>query len=130
MLTTRESLMKLTKSLYERNTKHELSDEIITSGSSKNVLIDIPEGKSGVAITVKVVYNSNASNGVKLELYHSPNGTDIDTDTDDSYNHPFVAGVVKQKTYILPAPHSYINLVITNLDVNYDVVVSLWITFI
>jgi len=114
----------------DKITQQPLSSVTIAAGSTNNVDISVPSGKTGVAITLKATYNSSATSGVRLDIFYSPDGTNYDTDTDDSYTHPFAAGETKQKTYTVAAIHPYLRVSITNLDTTYSVTTDLWITFI
>jgi hypothetical protein len=94
------------------------------------VNVAVPNGYSGVAATLKAVYNASATAGVQLEVYHSQDGSNWDSDTDDIVVHPFAAGATKQKTYIFPSVCPNIRFRVKNLDSTYAVTVSLWRTFI
>jgi len=114
----------------DKITQQFLSSFSIAANSIHNVDISVPSGKTGVAITPKITYNSSATSGVKINILYSPDGINYDTDTDDSYSHPFTAGESKQKTYTVSAIHPYLRVSISNLDTTYSVTTDLWITFI
>jgi hypothetical protein len=108
----------------------EVMDYSLAGGGSLDINVPIPESFSGVAVTLKAVYNASATAGVQLEVYHSQDGVNWDSDTDDIVVHPFAAGATKQKTYIFPSICPYIRFRVKNLDAGYAATVSLWRTFI
>ena len=115
-------------SLVSRETSQVLNGETIDGGSHRDVDIAIGAGKSGVALTVKASYNASATNGISIDILYSPDGTNYDTDTDDTYTHPFQAGATKQKTYVIASVHPYMRVRITNNDPTYSVTVDAWVT--
>jgi len=114
----------------DKVTQQPLSAVSIAAASTQNADIVVPTGRSGIAVTLKATYDVSATAGVRLDALYSPDGTNYDTDTDDTYAHPFTAGTIKQKTYIIPAIHPYVRLVIENLDASYAVTTDLWVTFV
>lgn len=102
----------------------------IAAASTQNADIVVPTGRSGIAVTLKATYDVSATAGVRLDALYSPDGANYDTDTDDTYAHPFTAGTTKQKTYIIPAIHPYVRLAVVNLDASYAVTTDLWVTFV
>jgi len=117
-------------SLADKETEQKLSSYSLGAGATYNVDVTIPTGKTGVAVTLKAAYNASATDGVTLNVLYSPNGTDYDTDTDDSYTHPFTAGQTKQKTYVIAAIHPYVRLQMVNNDGSYGATVDMWVTYI
>jgi len=129
--TTRKLLTELLLSVgVEKDIKQELSAESILGGGSKDVDIEIPTKRAGVAFTLKATYDPAATAGVRISIFYSQDGVNWDTDTDDIYDHPFGAGTSKQKTYILAAVPTYVRIRIENLDATYAVTIDLWRCFI
>ncbi|RLC86241.1 MAG: hypothetical protein DRJ03_09355 [Chloroflexi bacterium] len=116
--------------LVKKDTAQPLSSYSLDASSSHNVDITVPSGRAGVAFALRAAYDASATAGVTIKVYWSFDGTNYDTDTDDSYTHPFAAGATKQKTYIAAAIAPYIRLTITNQDATYAVTLDLWRTFI
>lgn len=116
--------------LSHKKTEQKLTGEVIPAGGSKDIDITLPFGKTRMAITLKATYNPSATTGVRLDVLYSPDGVNYDTDTDDTYTHPFTAGQTKQKTYIVTIIHPYVKLRVVNLDTTYDVTVDLWVTYV
>ncbi len=114
----------------DKVTQQPLSAVSIAAASTQNADIVVPTGRSGIAVTLKATYDVSATAGVRLDALYSPDGTNYDTDTDDTYAHPFTAGTTKQKTYIIPAIHPYVRLAVVNLDASYAVTTDLWVTFV
>jgi len=115
-------------SLVSRETSQVLSSQTIAGGGYQDIDITLGTGKSGVALTVRATYDASASNGITISVYYSPDGTNYDTDTDDTYTHPFQAGATKQKTYVIASVHPYMKIRITNNDSTYSVTVDAWVT--
>ena len=116
--------------LAEKTTEQKLTGYSLAGGASVDIDVTIPTGKTGIAVTLKVSYDTSATAGVTLNALYSPDGVNYDTDTDDSYAHPFSAGAVKQKTYIIAGIHPYVRLQIVNDDPTYGAVVDVWVTFV
>jgi len=122
-------LSYLADELALRSTSQIANGETIPAGGSNDYTVAIPDDKSKVAITIKVDYDASATDGASFGVYWSPDGTNYDTDTDDSYTLPFAAGASKQKTYMFEAPHSYLKINVANADATYDATVSIWVTY-
>ncbi|RLF25311.1 MAG: hypothetical protein DRN01_06540, partial [Thermoplasmata archaeon] len=112
-----------------KTTSQELTSQSIAASSSQNVDSTIPAGKSGAAVTLKTAYDAAATSGATINVFYSPDGTHYDTDTDDSYIHPFTAGSTIQKTYIVPAIHPFIRIQVVNNDSSKSITADLWTTF-
>ena len=123
------SFLKIS-SHHEKVTQQPLVATSIAGGATQNVDLTIPPGKTAIAVSLKTAYDASATDGVRLDVLHSPDGTNYDTDTDDTIIHPFAAGTKKQKTYIIPAIHPYVRLAVVNLDASYAVTTDLWATFV
>ena len=67
--------------------EQKLSGYSLGAGSSTNIDIEVPSGKTAIALIVKATYDANASAGIKIYVYWSPDGTNYDTDTDLSLIH-------------------------------------------
>jgi len=113
-----------------KTTSQELTSQAIAASSSQNVDITIPAGKSGAAVTLKAAYDAAATSGATINVFYSPDGTNYDTNTDDSYAHPFTAGSTIQKTYIVSAIHPFIRIQVVNNDSSKGITADLWTTFI
>jgi len=114
----------------ERDLAKPLSAYSITGGGTKDVDIEIPSKRVGVAILIKATYDAAATTGIRIEIYYSADGVSWDTDTDEKHLHPFAAGEARQKTYILASVPTYIRIRIVNLDATYAVTIDLWRVFI
>lgn len=123
------SFLKIS-SHYEKVTQQPLVATSIAGGATQNVDLMIPPGKTGMAVSLKTAYDASATAGVRLDVLHSPDGINYDTDTDDTIIHPFAAGTTKQKTYTILGVHPYIRLAIVNLDATYATTADLWVTYI
>ena len=123
------SFLKIS-SHHEKVTQQPLVATSIAGGATQNVDLTIPPGKTGIAVSLKTAYDASATDGVRLDALHSPDGTNYDTDTDDTIIHPFAAGTTKQKTYTILGVHPYIRLAIVNLDETYATTADLWVTYI
>ncbi len=89
--------------------------------------LSVPSWASALAIRLKATYNASALSGVRLSVYHSNDGIDFDTDTDDVFDHPFEAGKTRSKTYIVAVPMPYCRVEVKNLDSSYAATVDAWI---
>lgn len=118
------------RTFADKTTEQKLSSYSLGAGASYNVDVTVPAGKTGVAVTLKAAYNVAATAGVTLNVLYSPDGTNYDTDTDDSYALPFTAGATKQKTYVIAAIHPYIRLQVVNNDTSYGATIDMWVTYI
>lgn len=117
-------------SIAEKETEKVIDGAIVSPGSYVDEDLEVPSGKTGLALTVRATYDASATQGVQIEVYYSPDGTNYDTDTDEVYDHPFEAGKTKQKTHVIQCVHPYVRIRIKNLDSSYAVTVSAWVTFI
>jgi len=116
--------------VVKKDVKQELSDFSLGPGTSKDIDIRVPVGRAGVAAILRVTYDTAATKGVKIYFFYSPDGTNWDTDTDDVFDHPFGAGVAKQKTYISASLPLHVRIRIENLDTTYSATISLWRVFV
>ena len=117
-------------SIAHKDTIKILNNQTINPSSEYSVNLEVPYGKTGVALTVQATYDASATKGIKIEVYWSPDGTNYDTDTDEVYTHPFSAGATKQKTYVIQCVHPYLRIKIVNEDSSYGVTVNAWVTYI
>ena len=107
-----------------------LNNASISGGGSQDIDIDVPEWATGCAVTVRATYDASANAGVKFEVYSSPDGISWDTNTDDEFTLPFIAGETVQKTEIVAVGPPNVRIRVTNLDSTHTATVSLWTTFI
>jgi len=107
------------------------SDITINPGEYQNFDLEIPLGKTGMAVTVNVTYSPNASDGAEVRIYHSPDGVNWDTDTDEIDTVPFRVGETVQKTFIYQCILPYVRIVVVNKDTSQALALNnLWVTYI
>jgi len=116
--------------ISEKDVTQLADNETVNANSYKDYDLEVPLGKTGIAITLKATYESSATQGAKIELYYSQDGLNWDTDTDTTYDMPFSAGETKQKTFVTQAVTPYIRIRVKNLDSSKAMTISLWVTSI
>jgi len=107
------------------------SNVTINANSSQTFSLTIPPGKTGMAITINVTYNSSATAGATIQIFYSQDGVNFDTVTSEVDNLSFTAGATVQQTFTHPCITPYANIVVTNKDTSQALTLnSLWVTYI
>jgi hypothetical protein len=131
-----DTLVKALREVYKKDKKQELTDEVIAAGQYKDVNIAIPEGYTGMIVTVKASFAATnpTTTGVRIVYMYSYNGTDYDNEDNavDAGNYEDIliptgqTSVVRQRSFILAALAPHIKLRVKNLDATNDVTINLW----
>ena len=81
-----------------------------------------------LSITTRCTFNASATAGCKIELFYSPDGTNIDTDSFAAYSIAVSQGNARQESVVVNIPeHGYIHIRITNNDESYTLTnVKIW----
>lgn len=78
--------------------------------------IDLSGGPDTLALTVEATYNGAATQGIKIHIRPSHDGTDYDTIDWDSWNPSFTAGATIRQTKHYDTSPMYIKVLVENLD--------------
>jgi hypothetical protein len=78
--------------------------------------IDLSGGASALALTVEATYNGAATQGIKVHVRTSYDGTNWDTEDWDSWNARFTAGDSIRQTKNYDTDPMYLRVLIENLD--------------
>ncbi len=78
--------------------------------------IDLSGGPATLALTVEATYNAGATQGIKIHVRTSPDGTDFDTIDWDSWSPSFTAGAtIRQTKHYDVSPYA-VKVLVENLD--------------
>jgi hypothetical protein len=126
-----DAMIKSLNKFYTKQAKHELKDVEINPGSYVDVNIQVPEGYTGMMITVKATFNANASSGLRVMYLYSHDGVNYDSEDEAvsalNYFDMFTAGATKQRSDILPAVTPFVKIRLRNMDANHKITgVNVW----
>ena len=121
----------ITYFIYREEPVKALDSATVDPSGTKEVSIEVPNGYSAVAVTVKAAYHESASTGVRIRWLYSPDGTSYDSPEDaeaqgNFEDMTFEAGKERQRTVLIPAVTSYIKVQVINRDSSYPATVTLW----
>ena len=78
--------------------------------------IDMSGGEHTFTLTIEATYNAGATQGIKIHVRTSPDGTDFDTIDWDSWSPSFTAGAtIRQTKHYDVSPYA-IKVLVENLD--------------
>jgi len=110
-----------------------LMSKTISGGETEEFVVSATEtdGFSALTVTVKAVYDANATAGVRVRWLYSPDGTNFDSpeDAEASGNYEdltFSAGATRMRTILIPLFMPYVKVQIVNLDSSYSVTIDVW----
>jgi len=78
--------------------------------------IDLSGGPATLALTVECTYNGAATQGIKIHVRTSYDGTNFDTEDWDSWSASFTAGATIRQTKHYDTSPMYVKVLIENLD--------------
>lgn len=78
--------------------------------------IDLSGGPATLTLTVEATYSGAATQGIKIHIRTSHDGTDYDTIDWDSWNPSFTAGATIRQTKHYDTSPVYVKVLVENLD--------------
>ena len=128
-----EAFKQALKSLKPTRTSptQDLSAYTIDAGGVAEITKSGLDGYSAIIVTVKATYDANATQGVRVRWFYSPDGTNFDTvgtaERLGNYEDlAFTAGGTEQGTIVVPIFTDNVKIQIVNLDTSYAVTVDVW----
>ncbi|GAI86864.1 unnamed protein product, partial [marine sediment metagenome] len=80
------------------------------------IAIDLSDGEGKLAITVEATYDGAATQGIKIHVRTSYDGTNFDTENWDSFTPSFAIGATIRQTKHYDVSPRFIKVLVENLD--------------
>ena len=91
-------------------------DDSTTTTLADCEAIDLSDGEHTLALTIEATYNGAATQGIKIHVRTSPDGTNFDNIDWDSWTPSFTAGAtIRQTKHYDVSPYA-IKVLVENLD--------------
>lgn len=96
--------------------------DVVSIGNGATETSDVIElPLSGyLALTIRATYDGAATDGIRCDVFTSPDNTNWDTDTYAEFSPTFLAGATYQKTILVDPSARYIRVNVVNLDAAKD----------
>lgn len=92
---------------------------LAASGSQRSALVPLVRARS-LHITGRATYNASATGTVEVEVYYSPDGTNLDTISYGTLTLSLSAGNTVQRSAVVVVPeHGYVQFRLVNNDSTY-----------
>ena len=104
----------------------------IAAGGETHYDMDLLDARE-IALTVRVTYDANATDGVRVYLLSSPDGVNFDAEDENNafayFDPGFEAGSTVQKTVLVDSLPRYLRILVRNLDSSHTTgAVQVWVT--